>query len=120
MKSILQNASYGPIALFFALSILLPSSAYAGFHNCTGKIKNLVTRATSENTSVQIEGMTGWAKIGYGGDAQKEMQNRQFAMLMGAWMTGRPVTLEFSDDTVTSCSQDHSSLKIRFVMVTPD
>jgi hypothetical protein len=50
--------------------------------------------------------MNGWARIGYGGDAEKEMQRRQFAMLLLAYWLGKTVQLEFEDDNIT-CSMSH-------------
>ncbi|WP_153301832.1 hypothetical protein [Endozoicomonas arenosclerae] len=87
-----------------------------GFHYCSGKITDIVTRATSEVTKVSIEGMTGWASLGYGGDQYKEMHDRQFSMLLSAYMAGKPVTLEFLDSSM-SCDSNHDSMQIRYVRV---
>lgn len=104
----------------FLISIILMFAAQfssaAGFHYCSGEITNLVTRASSEDTQVTIEGMNGWAMIGYGGAAQSDMHKRQFSMLLSAYMAGRSVNLEFEDNSL-SCSNDHNEMLIRFVLL---
>jgi hypothetical protein len=94
--------------------LLAPLSQAAGFHYCSGKITNLVTRATIENSQVMLEGMTGSAQLGYGGSTQSEMQQRQFSMLLAAYMAGKSVSLEF-DDSSLSCASNHTGVLIRNV-----
>jgi hypothetical protein len=97
------------------LLLFLSSSSFAaGFHYCNGKIIDLVTRASSEGTSVRIEGMNGFATVGFGGDAQSKMHDRQFSMLIAAYMAGKEVTLEFVDNTKT-CTDDHNNVQLRYV-----
>ena len=105
------------VVLFVLLMLASQSSFAAGFHYCSGKITNLVTRATPEDSWVMIEDMKGWAKLGYGGPEQTEMQKRQFSMLLSAYMAGKSVTLEFEDNAL-SCLDSHNSLLIRFVQLT--
>jgi hypothetical protein len=87
-----------------------------GYHYCTGMVKDLVTRGTNENTQVLIEGMNGWARIGYGGESYSDMQDRQFSMLLAAYLAGRPVTVEFDSSTL-NCASDHTGMLIRYVRV---
>jgi len=96
------------------LMLLAPLSQAAGFHYCSGKITNLVTRSTIENTRVMLEGMTGSAQLGYGGSTQSDMQQRQFSMLLAAYLAGKSVTLEF-DDSSLSCANNHDTVLIRYV-----
>ena len=100
-----------------ALLMMISQSVFAnGLHYCSGKITALVTRATIETTHVRIEGMTGWAQLGYGGGTQSEMHKRQFSMLLAAYMAGKPVILEFENQALT-CASDHTNLPIRFVLL---
>ena len=103
------------VLLLIAISVS-PLSNASGFHYCTGKITTLITRATTEDSQVAIEGMTGRARLGYGGSSQIDMQNRQFSMLLSAQMAGKAVTLEFEDNSLT-CSDDHQNMLIRFVQI---
>lgn len=101
------------ITIFLAL--LVPVSAYsADTHYCSGMVTDIITRATWENTQIRIEGMNGWARIGYGGDQNENMHDRQFSMLLSAYIAGKSVTLEFDDQTL-SCSDDHDGTLIRYV-----
>lgn len=86
----------------------------AGYHYCSGMVKDLITRGTHEDTQVLIEGMNGWARIGYGGEAYSDMQERQFAMLLAAYMAGKKVTVEFDDNSL-NCTNDHTAMLIRYV-----
>lgn len=101
------------LTLFFS-----GSSLGEGFHYCTGKVIDIVTRASDEGTKIRIEGMDGWAALGYGGESQKEMHDRQFSMLLSAYMAGTKVTLEFLDNTKT-CSDDHHNVQFRYVRLRP-
>lgn len=76
---------------FLLASVLLSaSSAYAaGFHYCTGKVEELVTRASSEDTQVRIAGMSGWAQLGYGGQTFSTMHQRQFSTLLAVINSGK-------------------------------
>ncbi|MCW8091866.1 hypothetical protein [Alteromonas sp. ASW11-130] len=98
------------------LAILFSSSSNAGFHYCSGKIKDLITRATIEETQVVLENMQGYARLSYGGDAMNEMHQRQFSMLLAAYLSNEPVVLEFvSDSGVDSCDDNHDGFPIRYV-----
>jgi hypothetical protein len=107
MKSLL-------ICVFIAIPQLCSA---AGWHYCAGKITNLVTRATPEDSQVAIENMNGFAQLGYGGSTYKEMQQRQFSMLLAAFTAGKSVILEFEDSSLT-CSSNHTGLLIRYVHLT--
>ncbi len=101
------------------LLFILLLSGYAnaaGYHACTGKILGIVTRASAEDTQVRIEGMNGYARLGFGGSSYSKMHDRQFTMLLSAYMADKPVTLEFLDNTKT-CSDDHYGVLIRFVQL---
>jgi len=94
------------------------TASAAGFHYCTGKVIDIVTRATTENTSIRIDNMNGWATMGYGGNTQTviDMQKRQFAMLLSANLTGRVVQLEFENTpNISTCDVDHAGMLIRYV-----
>ena len=101
---------------YLGLTFLLCSNfAFAGnFHYCTGLVTDLVTWGTSEGTSVRIEGLNGYAKLNFGGDAQSAMQDRQFSMLLSAYMANKEVILEFVDSTLT-CNDSHNGASIRNV-----
>jgi len=101
--------------LMFVVLVAASQITHAsGFHYCAGKVTNLVTRASPEESQVTIEGMTGWARLGYGGTSQSEMHKRQFSMLLSAYMAGKSVTLEF-EDSLLNCSDNHDDLLIRYV-----
>jgi len=102
--------------VFFALLLASQCSVAAGFHYCTGKVTSLITRSSVEESTVGLEGMTGGAKIGYGGSGYTEMQKRQFSMLLAAYTAGKPVTLEFEDSAMT-CASNHEGVLLRFVML---
>jgi hypothetical protein len=94
-------------------------SIAGGFHTCEGEILNIVTRATPEDTQVSIKGMNGYARLGFGGDAFKNLHERQFSMLLAAHLAGRKVKLEFENSNL-DCSYNHSGIKIRYVMIPND
>ena len=104
------------IILFLIVMLISPLGNATGFHYCTGKITTLITRATTEDSQVAIEGMNGRARLGYGGSSQIDMQKRQFSMLLSAQMAGKAVTLEFEDNSLT-CSDNHLNMLIRFVQI---
>lgn len=92
-----------------------PAHATDGFHYCEGKVLEIVTRASAEGTNVRIEGMYGWAKIGFGGSAEAEMHERQFSMLLSAYVADKTVILEFYADNQMTCTSNHDNLLIRYV-----
>ncbi|WP_444889973.1 hypothetical protein [Microbulbifer sp. DLAB2-AA] len=98
------------------LVLISQSSLAAGFHTCTGEVTRLVTRATGEGTQVNISGMNGSAKLGFGGDSYSKLHDRQFSMLLSAQMSGKKVKLEFEDNSI-SCSDDHDYVLIRYVSI---
>lgn len=101
--------------LFITAMIFSQFSIASGFHYCTGKITNIVTRASSaEGTQITLEGMTGYSQIGYGGNTLSSMHQRQFSMILSAAMTGKAVTLEFENDALT-CASNHDGVLIRYV-----
>lgn len=98
-----------------ALILLASANSFAsGFHYCRGKITEVVTRATHHATSVEIDGMKGAATLGFGGASFEEMHERQFSMILSAFISGKEVTLEFLDNSI-SCADDHTDTPIRFV-----
>lgn len=104
------------LALLVAVTLLgfSVSVQAAGYHSCSGKIRNLTTRATSQGTQVELEGVSGKPEIGFGGSSQLDIHQRQFSMLLSAFMADKSVTLEFEDNTM-SCSDSHNGLLIRYV-----
>ena len=103
--------------LTISVFILLSSTANA-FHTCSGKVLDIITRATAEDTKVRIENMEGFAKLGYyEGDDENEaryLHERQFAMIMAAFLADQTISLEFVRDDL-SCSDSHSNELIRYV-----
>ncbi len=109
-----------PIYLRTLLFVIccFPFTASAGFHYCTGKVIDIVTRGSHEGTHIKIEGLNNFAKLGYGGPTFKDMHERQYAMILSAFVSDISVTLEFVDEEgVTSCNDDHKDALIRFVRV---
>jgi hypothetical protein len=102
------------------LTLLLLTAAQStfagGFHQCTGKITKLVTRATGEGTQLTMQGLNGAPRVGFGGSAQSDKHERQFSMLLAAHLAGRPVRLEFEDSSL-DCSSNHNGILIRYVMI---
>ena len=102
--------------IMFMLAFFMTEICYADFHYCTGKVVQLVTRATAHETQIAIENMNGSARINYGGGNFSDMHDRQFSMLLAAYISGDNVTLEFlSNDDVSSCNDSHTGVPIRFV-----
>lgn len=83
----------GPL---FVVSVLLDTAfANSAFHYCGGRVVDIVTRSSSENTQVRLEGLNGWAKLGYGRSEYAPMRHRQFTMLLAAYLADQAVLLEF-------------------------
>lgn len=105
------------LILFVLGLVFQPSrSLAAGFHYCSGKVLKIVTRSTNEKTHIMVEGVNGWVWLNYGGVDQAEMHERQFAMLLAAYMSGSDVLLEFEDNSL-SCADDHNGMRVRYVML---
>ncbi len=96
------------------VALFTPFSFAGNTHACKGKVVSIVTRASFEDTQVVIEGLSGAARLGYGGDQYRHLHERQFATLLAAYMAEKPVILEFLDSTGT-CSDDHNGTLIRYV-----
>lgn len=113
-KKIAQLFSLPVIAIVCCYS----AEAYADFHYCTGEVVDMVTRGSDEGTAVKIDGLNNFAVLGYGGESYKDMHERQFSMLLSALMSNTKVTLEFvNKDGVTSCSDDHKGVFVRYVRI---
>jgi hypothetical protein len=69
--------------------------------------------------------MLGWAQLDFGGDASEAMHQRQFSMLLAAYLAGKSVRLEFVSADVTdtnkdgevACSDNHNGVGVRFVLL---
>ena len=105
--------------MLLILVLSIPSAfATTGFHTCTGKVLDFVTRANNEDTEVRIENMNGAARLNFGTEEHQNRRDRQFAMLLAAYAGSYSVTLEFLDNSL-SCTDDHRGLPIRFVRRNP-
>jgi hypothetical protein len=112
------NAMYKNM-LVLILFLLSSGFSIAGdVHACKGKITSIVTRATSEDTQVTIEGLNGYARIGFGGATYRHLHDRQFAMLLAASMSNTEVSLEFLDAS-GKCTDKHVASLIRYVAINP-
>ncbi|TVZ37650.1 hypothetical protein P886_1992 [Alteromonadaceae bacterium 2753L.S.0a.02] len=101
------------------VSLYYSALAHAGdTHYCTGKVLSIVTRASTEDTQVRIEGLNGMARLGFGGESFRYLHERQFATLLAASLAGKEVTLEFLNQD-GNCSEDHNGELIRFVSINP-
>lgn len=102
--------------LLFA-TLCFTSAANANFHYCTGKILDIVTRDSAEESSLRIDGLNGWASLTFSAESTSEMRDRQFSMILSAFYSDYPVTLEFvSTDTVNSCDDTHdTNTPVRYV-----
>ena len=47
------------------LALTCTTSFASGFHYCSGKVIDIVTRANNEETSIRIEGMNEFAKLNF-------------------------------------------------------
>ena len=103
--------------IYLVIVLLISGKSMAGnTYACTGKVLTIVTRASSEDTQIKIEGLTGMPRLGFGGDQYRHLHERQFATLLAAYMAGKSVTLEFLGSGI-SCSEDHQGVLIRYVAI---
>ncbi len=103
---------------FLFVTCFFPFAVTAGFHYCTGKVIDIVTRGSHEGTHIKIEGLNNFARLGYGGSAFKDMHERQYAVILSAFVSDLNVTLEFvNEEGITKCDDDHKDALIRYVRV---
>ena len=102
------------------LLILISNICAADLKYCSGTIKEIITRDSTEATYIVLstsDGVSGAAKIG-DSNGYNDYQKVQISMLIAAYMSNKRVSLELNTTgfSFNSCTDFQTGIPVRFVM----